>query len=249
MREKSAARHLPVLVVALSFLWCAGCSGFLEQYNLYSSGIRVPGTEPLEELKGKVCVLQATVSTGDEGYQNLASSSLTRALYELKRETGANLEIVPFSQFLNMVNRENLVESYMAMIEAHHRGGILPANDLTRLRWELGIDYVIKPTLVRLEQRSDKRLSVFSVRLLVTKETNAEVSAEIWDTETSEKVWENGRGISIAAERVTESRVSPEDVTRRVWKALFEELVSSADGPAAVGSSGTAGAGEEVSSD
>ena len=224
MRTGRAFRCLIVAVLGQVLLLSAGCSGFLQQYNLYSAGISVPGNEPLRKLEGTVCVLRAKVKTGDEGYQNMVSAALASALHELKQESSNDLEIIPFSHFVNLVNEKQLVEEYLALSNTYDRGGLMPQGGLRTFRDKLGIDYFIKPTLLQLEQRSDKRLSVFSFRLIVTKETTSEVSAEIWETRTGRKVWESG--ISMAGESIKETRISPEEVTRRVCRALFENLVA-----------------------
>lgn len=226
MQSRHLVRCLVVIAVAELLLFSTGCSGFLQQYNLYSTGIQVPGNKPLQKLEGKVCVLRARVKTGHEGYQNMVSAALAGALYELKGESQNDLEIIPFSKFVNLVNERGMVEEYLAMSRTYDRGGLMPRDGLRMFRDELGIDYFIKPTLLQLEQRSDKRLSVFSFRLIVTKETTSELSAEIWETRNGRKVWENGCGISMAGESIKETRISPEEVTRRVCRALFQDIVS-----------------------
>ncbi|MBS3761960.1 MAG: hypothetical protein KGZ25_01530 [Planctomycetes bacterium] len=214
-----------LLATFLLFLpWLSGCRGFWKQYDIYSTGGPVSDKHADETLDGKICVLGARVPTGSEGYQNTASDLLTSVLRKHFAEAEDPSRVVSYAQFLNEINRKGLIGEYMELAEIYQITDLYPKALLRIFHEKLGVRYFIKPALLQLAQSSDVRLSVWGLRLIVTKETNAKVSLEIWDARIGAKVWAGAAGCTIAGEKLSQRRIAPQKAIDDAWRELLEKI-------------------------
>ncbi len=216
------------LIVFLAFL--PGCAGLFTQHDLYATGDRLSSQEASQVFKGKLCVLGAGVPGGRDGYQTLVSDLLGGVLRKQAADSSNSFQILGFSEFLNQINQKTLLDEYLYMTDVYRRSGIYPKESLQLLQSQLGIGHFIKPALLQLDQRSDTRLSVFSLRLIVTKETTVRVSAEIWNTRTGRKSWNGTAGCIIAGEKLSQKRIVADKAIYDAWEKmaarLFEPLLA-----------------------
>jgi len=141
--------------------------------------------------------------------------------------------VVSNADFINEVNQSGLVEEYIEMSKVYRQTSIFPKSSLRLFHKAKGINYFLKPGILQLQQRADGRLSVFSLRLIVTRETSANVNLEIWNARTGSKVWEGAAGCTVAGEKLSEKRIAPQKVLGDAWKKLVEKLYETVGDPSA----------------
>ncbi len=207
------------------FLLLSGCAGFFEQYNVYATGGQVSDKYAWEKLEGKVCVMGTRVPTGSEGYRNTVSNLLTAVLKKHSGNPQKGFDLISHTDFMNEVNQKGLIDEYIKMTDVYNKTAIFPKESLRLFQEEMGIRYFIKPVLLQLQQRADSRLSGFGLRLIVTRETITNLTAEVWDADTGAKLWEGEAGCAVAGEKVSEKRISPEKVITDAWEELVKKLL------------------------
>jgi hypothetical protein len=228
-------------IISMSLLNCAGP---LKQQA------RTVKVAPLSEeyrlpkgIRGKVYVLLAEVSTGQEQYKQVASDSLTQALRECSKDIDVssfitildkpdkecmafdNLEVLSFSDFANKLNEKGISQKYSELRDFYRKNGMFSESDLIVLGNEVGADYFILPCVLDVRRWQASRITALGVRVADTQIICAVVSMEIWDTRTSRKVFGATSDVTVASESIRESPISIEEGFEWAWLGIIKEMV------------------------
>ena len=86
--------------------------------------------------------------------------------------------------------------------------------------------YVFQPSLASFSQSMSGRFSFFGLRLLQTRVTMLRLSLQLWDTRTGDIVWEASGEATLAGEDVREFRIPFDEIARRLWTHMLDDLLS-----------------------
>jgi hypothetical protein len=232
--------------VSLSLL---GCSRALEQE---SQTVRVsPVSEEYKlthRLEGRIYILLAETSTGQEQHRSTVSDSLARALREnwkeLQKEKGHidlpfldfdnkssagtvcsdGLEVLSFTDLANKLNEKDLCQRHADMMKFYQENGMFRKSDLQFLASEIGADYLVLPCLLDIKRWSTGRLSVFGTKFLNTQIVSGMLGMEIWDTKTGRRVFSATSDITMASEKIKEEPMSMEEAFQKAWFGIMRQL-------------------------
>ena len=73
-------------------------------------------------------------------------------------------------------------------------------------------------------QSMSGRLAVLGLRLIQTRVTFLRLTLQLWDTRTGEIISESSGEATLAAEDVRESRIPFDDIARRLWSHMLDDL-------------------------
>ncbi len=249
LNGKSVFKAVLFLTVSLSFM---GCSGTLDQQTQTVRVSPVCGEYKLnQKLQGRVYVLLAETSTGQEQHRSAVSDSLARVLKERdessKNETNKHnivnlsflgfngitkiedvpnegLDVFSFTDLTNKLNDKDLCQRHAEMKKFYQENGMFRKADLDFLANEIGADYIVLPCLLDVQRFSKGRLSVVGVRFLQTQVVSGMLGLEIWNTRTGHKVFSATSDLTIASERVREAPMSMEEAFDIAWFGIVKEL-------------------------
>ncbi len=233
-------------VISLSF---SGCSGALEQE---AQTVRIsPVSDEYklsQKLEGRVYILLAETSTGQEQHRGTVSDSLARALKENWKELdhekdlinipflefnnesqvrpvcSDKLEVLSFTDLVNKLNEKDLCQKHAEMMKFYEDNGMFRKSDLEFLAKEVGADYLVLPCLLDIKRWSQGRLSVFGTKFLNTQIVSGMLGMEIWDTKTGRKVFSATSDVTLACESVKEEPISMEEAFQKAWFGIMKKL-------------------------
>lgn len=215
-----------VVMLVAAFL-SAGCVGPLQQWgDETASHPKTASFDPSALKKEQVTVLNAVVGFGLEGYTHQVSRSLSIAL----EQRPTFLISLPVYDALNRINREGLTEEYAGMVSNYVKTGILNRAGLQKIGQALHTPYVFQPTLASFNQSMSGRFSFFGLRVLQTRITMLRMSLQLWDTRTGDIVWESSGEATLAGEDVREFRIPFDEIARRLWARMLDDLFGGAPG-------------------
>lgn len=247
MKKLNSKSSIKLMLLSIVILPLYGCSRTLEQQT---QTVRVsPVSEDYkltEKLNGKIFILLAETSTGQEQHRNSVSDSLARALKEdlsLGYDSSISLaflglgqkldeisistdgiEVLSFTDFTNILNEKNLCQKHADMRKFYQQNGMFRKSDLEFLANEIGADYIILPCLLDIRRWSTGRLSVVGVKFLHTQIVNGMLGMEIWDTRKGRKVFSATSDVTIANECIAETPISMEEAFQKAWLGIMREL-------------------------
>ena len=230
--------------VSLSLM---GCSRALEQE---AQTVRVSPVSDeyklAQRLEGKVYILLAETSTGQEQHRSTVSDSLARALKESWKELDHEKEVLPFLDFdkesrmrpvcseklevlsftdlVNKLNEKELGQRHAEMMKFYQDNGMFRRSDLEFLAKEIEADYIVLPSLLDIKRWSQGRLSVFGTKFLNTQVVNGMMGIEIWDTRSGRKVFSATSDVTLACEGMKEEPISMEEAFQKAWLGIMKEL-------------------------
>jgi len=231
-----------VLILTVSFS-LFGCSDPLKQQ---ARTVRVaPVSEQYkltERIQGKVYVLLAEASTGQEQHKYAVSDSLARAVKEYEKYSGIssfldfggkpdkeitfdeNLEVSSFTDLANKLNEKDISQRYSEMRDFYQRNGMFKKSDIEFLGKEIGANYLILPCLLDIRRWGTSRFSILGLKVINTQVIGVVVSMEIWDTKTGHKVFSATSDVTIASERIRENPISIDEAFENAWFGIIEQL-------------------------
>ncbi len=252
MNKKNFKPVFQVILISVISLSFAGCSGTLEQR---AQTVKVSpvsdGYKLVERLQGKVYILLAQTSTGQEQHRTEVSDSLARALnkgyvkdYETSKSEltfsflgfgydhdsrhqgipNRRLEVLSFTDLANKLNEKGICQQHAEMRKFYEENGMFRKSDLEFMAKEIGADYIVLPCLLDVRRWSTSRLSVASVKLLSTHIVSGMLGMEIWDTRKGNKVFSASSDVTLAKERIKEEPIAMEEAFESAWLGIMKEL-------------------------
>lgn len=238
---------LSVVLLSSVSLSLMGCSRALEQE---AQTVRVSPVSDeyklAQRLEGKVYILLAETSTGQEQHRSAVSDSLARALKERWKELDREkeglpflgfdkesdlrpvcsdkLEVMSFTDLVNKLNEKGLCQKHAEMMKFYQENGMFRRSDLEFLAKEIGADYLVLPCLLDIKRWSQGRLSVFGTKFLNTQVVNGMLGIEIWDTRSGRKVFSATSDVTLACETMKEEPMSMEEAFQKAWLGIMKEL-------------------------
>jgi hypothetical protein len=240
---------LTIVLLGAVSLSLSGCGHALEQE---SQTVRVSPVSDeyklAQRLEGRVYILLAETSTGQEQHRSTVSDSLARALREnwkeLQREKGHielpflgsdsklyeqvicsdGLEVLSFTDLINRLNEKDLCQRHAEMMKFYQENGMFRKSDLQFLAGEIGADYIVLPCLLDIKRWSNGRLSVFGTKFLNTHIVSGMMGMEIWDTRSGRKVFSATSDITMASEKIKEEPMSMEEAFQKAWFGIMRQV-------------------------
>lgn len=246
-----------VLILTVSSLSFGlyGCADPLTQQALIVKVAPVSEEYKLtQRLEGKVYILLAEASTGQEQHRYAVSDSLARAIKKCskdlvglnsldfsvdaaQRKGGAgkqkkekygayfyNLEVLSFTDLANIINEKDVSQRYSEMTDFYRKNGMFRKSDIEFLAREIGPGYFILPCLLDIKRWGTSRFSVFGLKVINTQVICVVVSMEIWDGKTGHKVFSATSDVTISSERIRENPISIDEAFESAWLGVIEEL-------------------------
>jgi hypothetical protein len=250
MKKHSFKPIFKIVLLSVVSLSVFGCSGSLEQQ---AQTVRVsPVSEEYkltERIEGKIYILLAETSTGQEQHRSEVSDSLARALvkgYEKGYENSKSsltitfmgignkhdaenipnkrLEVLSFTDLVNKLNEKGICQRHAEMRKFYQENGMFRKSDLEFLAKEIGADYLVLPCLLDIKRWSQGRLSVVGMKFLQTQIVSGMLAMEIWDTRTGHKVFSATSDVTLANERIKEEPIAMEEAFESAWLGIMKEL-------------------------
>ena len=250
MKKHSFKPIFKIVLLSVVCLSVFGCSGSLEQQ---AQTVRVsPVSEEYrltERIEGRIYILLAETSTGQEQHRSEVSDSLARALtkgYEKGYENSKNsftlsfmgignkhdaenipnkrLEVLSFTDLVNKLNEKGICQRHAEMRKFYQENGMFRKSDLEFLAKEIGADYLVLPCLLDIKRWSQGRLSVAGMKFLQTQIVSGMLAMEIWDTRTGRKVFSATSDVTLANERIKEEPIAMEEAFESAWLGIMQEL-------------------------
>jgi hypothetical protein len=218
-------RQLIIFVLMISWLLIStACVGPLQQWGEETTfHPKAASFDPATLKQEQVAVLSAMVGFGLEGYAHQTARSLASAL----TQTRVPIKSLTVQDTLNRINIEGLAGEYAGMVSTYVRTGILDRVELEKIGRALHVTYVFQPSLASFSQSMSSRLSILGLRILQTRVTALRLTLQLWDTRTGEIVWESSGEATLAGEDVRESRIPFDEIARRLWGHLLDDLFTS----------------------
>jgi hypothetical protein len=111
------------------------------------------------------------------------------------------------------------------MVSDYTKSGMLNRLTLEKIGKTLNATYLFQPNLAAFSQSTAGRFSFFGLRLFQTRVTTMRVSVQLWDARTGDIVWEASGEATLAAEDVRELRIPFDEIARRLWAHMLEDLL------------------------
>jgi len=208
--------------VIVCMIVLAGCAGTLTQWGEETTYTpRAASFDPKNLKQEPVAVLHAVVGFGLEGYGHQVSRSLASALMN----TSPPIKGIPVQEALSRLNREGLGGEYAQMVSDYAKSGMLNRSTLEKIGRTLNATYIFQPSLASFSQSTSGRFSLLGLRLFQTRITTMRLSVQLWDARTGDIVWEASGEATLATEDVREMRIPFDEIARRLWSHMLEDLL------------------------
>ncbi|MBI4401555.1 MAG: hypothetical protein HY581_07980 [Nitrospirae bacterium] len=202
-------------------LLMTACAGPLKQWGDETSLVsKAPSFEPSVLTREQAAVLNAVVGFGLEGY----SQQVSRSLSDVLTRNQLSIKAISAQETLSRLNREGLATECATMVSEYVRSGILNRAVLEKVGKALNVAYVFQPSMAAFSQSMSSRFSLFGLRLFQTRISMLRLSVQLWDTRSGEIVWEASGEATLAGEDVREFRIPFEEIARRLWRRILEDL-------------------------
>lgn len=177
--------------------------------------------DPKSLREEPVAVLHAVVGFGLEGYSHQVSRSLSAAL----ASTSPTINGIPVQEGLSRLNRDGLAGECAQMLPDYAKSGMLNRFTLEKIGKALNAAYIFQPSLASFSQSTSGRFSLLGLRLFQTRITTMRLSVQLWEAQTGDIVWEAAGEASLATEDVQELRIPFDEIARRLWSNLLNDLL------------------------
>ncbi|MEY4704687.1 MAG: hypothetical protein RL042_883 [Nitrospirota bacterium] len=215
-------RVLAGTAAAMCLIVLTGCVGTFRQWGEETTYTpKASSFDPRSLKEEPVGVLHAVVGFGLEGYSHQVSRSLAAAF----ANTSPPIKGIPVQEALSRLNREGLAGEYAQMVSDYTKSGMLNRLTLEKIGKTLNATYLFQPNLAAFSQSTAGRFSFFGLRLFQTRVTTMRVSVQLWDARTGDIVWEASGEATLAAEDVRELRIPFDEIARRLWAHMLEDLL------------------------
>lgn len=139
---------------------------------------------------GGLALLPVVAGQGQEGYRRPFAESLNKAIASLK----PNLKFLKWQKTMEILNEQNLTETYQNVISTYRETAIIDKNFLHEIGYALGVRYLLFVSLQEFHKASQTSYNILS-GWSTTKTARVNAFAQIWDCGTGDVVWE---GIGLA---------------------------------------------------
>lgn len=218
LKKTGTVAALPALLSCYAGL--SGCGGHLKQQTQIVNLAPVSKEHNLtERLKGRVYILPAEASTGQEQYASVVSNSFARTISGYDK----SLEVLSVSDFVNTLNEKDLSQKYSEMRKFYKKNQMFKKSDLEPLGKALEADYFVLLKVLDIKRGNSSRMSAFGLKLIQTQIISAVLDTEIWNTK-GYKVFSATSDTTMATESIGENPISIEEAFGKASNGIVEKL-------------------------
>jgi hypothetical protein len=217
MNIKGLKMKFPILIGVLFILSLFGCAGPFKQAKFF---VEKPYCEPDFNLKGaRIGFVTPSSAQGLEEDKWILLSILADNFKEMREE----VEVVPPSRSLSLINQSGLAEEYNKMINLYHTSGVFDKKILEKIKKAVEVQFLVHLKLASFNQYAFTRLSTFGLRVIDSQEAKMRIFMQIWDVE-GKIVWESSAEGIITQEEFRARPISFNELARSTCRKLIEKL-------------------------
>lgn len=188
----------PLIVIFILFsAGCAKVPSAKYAWEIY----RTPAATEDAFNKASVAILPAITNSSERIYREVLSGLLYNSI--IKLDGGPH--VLPPDIVQGIINKSEMLDDYQRLIKDYESAGVLRSDILIKLGRSLGARYIVLPTLLRFQQITFDRATLFGISFLRTRESSVDIQAQLWDTESSEMIW-HGAGEGILTTEVVQGK-------------------------------------------
>ena len=218
-----AACVLGIQAIVFMIAVFSGCG--IKQTHSFAQHVDI-GLGPSDlEIYGMAFITPSTVTGKEQDRQALALIFSVKLAAERP-----DLQAVNLPETLSAINKAGLADSYRQMFADYSDTGIFKKDTLRQVGEVTGARYLAQIKLASFAQDSNRRLSLFGMRLFQTKQANVRVLLQIWDSANGTIVWEGADEVNLASDTVTEKPVAFKVVVEKAASNLIARLPQSEPG-------------------
>jgi hypothetical protein len=217
MKIINVMRTFLIFAVCLSLLGLCGCAGpFKQAQFLVNESFRAPDFHLAGSRVGFITLSSANRSED--------RSIVTDLLGKILQEKRGEIEVLPLSQSLSLINRAGMAKEYNEAIREYQTSGILDKKIITSLGELLNVHYLLHLNLIYFDQYTSTRFSLLGLRAIDSQSAKMRLFVQILQTDQGTIVWEaSGEGI-ITREEFRAKPISFHEIARLACQRLAEKL-------------------------
>ncbi|NWF91694.1 MAG: hypothetical protein HXY46_02155 [Syntrophaceae bacterium] len=217
MNRKGSKAKFPILIGILSILSLFGCAGPFRQAKFF---VERPYSEPDFNLKGvRIGFLTPSSALGLEEDRWILLNILADTFKEMRED----VEVIPPSRILSLINQSGMAEEYNRMIHLYHTSGVFDKTILQKIKKAIGVQFLVHLKLASFNQYAFTRLSTFGLRVIDSQEAKMRIFMQIWDVE-GRIVWESSAEGIITQEEFRARPISFNELAKATSRKLIEKL-------------------------
>ncbi len=181
-----------------SFLW-GGCAP--QKYSTVETRAFSITKDDLAKY-GVAFITPSTVTGQEQDIQALALS-FSSLMQELRPE----INIMPLSDTLSLINRNGMIEDYKKMYRNYSDTGIFDQDIIRKISKVTGRRYLAQLKLSEFTQETSTRFS-FGFRIIDTKKARMRLFFQIWDSHNGTIAWEGSAELNYSFDTVTNNTIN-----------------------------------------
>ncbi|VAW98864.1 hypothetical protein MNBD_GAMMA22-1350 [hydrothermal vent metagenome] len=151
---------------------------------------------------GVAFITPSTVTGQEQDIQSLALS-----FSNLMKELRPEINIMPLSDTLSMINRNGMIEDYKKMYRNYSDTGIFDQDIIRKISKVTGRRYLAQLKLSEFTQETSTRFS-FGFRIIDTKKARMRLFFQIWDSHNGTIAWEGSAELNYSYDTVTNNAIN-----------------------------------------
>lgn len=151
---------------------------------------------------GVAFITPSTVTGQEQDIQSLALS-FSSTMKELRPE----INIMPLSDTLSLINRNGLIDDYKKMYRNYSDTGIFDQDIIKKISKVTGKRYLAQLKLSEFTQETSTRFS-FGFRIIDTKKARMRLFFQIWDSHNGSIAWEGSAELNYSFDTITNNTIN-----------------------------------------
>ncbi len=151
---------------------------------------------------GIAFITPSTVTGQEQDIQSLALS-----FFSLMQELRPEINIMPLSDTLSLINRNGMIEDYKKMYRNYSDTGIFDQEIIRKISKVTGRRYLAQLKLSEFTQETSTRFS-FGFRIIDTKKARMRLFFQIWDSHNGTIAWEGSAELNYSFDTVTNNTIN-----------------------------------------
>ena len=156
-----------------------------------------------------IAFITPSIVTGQEQYTQSLALSFTSTMKALRPE----IEIMPLSNTLSLINRAGLIDGYKKMYRNYSDTGIFDQEIIKKISKVTGKRYLAQLKLSAFSQSTSNRFSL-GIRILDTKYSQIRLFFQIWDSHNGTIAWGGTVELDYSYDTIENSTISFQTVVQ-----------------------------------
>jgi len=166
-----------------------------------------------------VAFITPSIVTGQEQYTQSLALSFASIMKELRPE----INIMPLSNSLSIINREGMIEDYKKMYRNYRDTGIFDQDIIKKISKVTGKRYLAQLNLSAFSQRISNRFSL-GFRIIDTKYAQMRLFLQIWDSHNGTIAWEGSAELDYSYDTYNNSTISFKTIVQMTAIELVNKI-------------------------